>query len=82
MSRRGGGSSHAQVLASTQEARPIYSTSWEHEREVAFGPAISWAELEPNANPQWVVLDVTDLVSDWHSGVLANGGLLVKLVDD
>jgi hypothetical protein len=64
------------------EARPIYSASWEHEREVAFGPAISWAELEPNAEPQWIVLDVTDLVSDWHTGGLANDGLLVKLVDD
>jgi hypothetical protein len=64
------------------EARPIYSANWEHEREVAFGPAISWASLEPNADPQWVVLDVTDLVSDWHAGGLANDGLLVKLVDD
>jgi hypothetical protein len=64
------------------EAHPIYSASWEHEREVAFGPAISWAELEPNADPQWIVLDVTDLVSDWHSGGLANDGLLLKLVDD
>ena len=64
------------------EAHPIYSPNWEHEREVAFGPAISWAGLEPDADPQWVVLDVTDLVSDWHTGGLANDGLLVKLIDD
>jgi hypothetical protein len=64
------------------EARPIYSANWEHEREVAFGPAISWAGLAPNADSQWVVLDVTDLVSDWHTGGLANDGLLVKLDDD
>lgn len=63
------------------EAHPIYSPNWEHEREVAFGAAISWASLEANAEPQWVVLDVTDLVSDWHTGGLPNDGLLVKLVD-
>jgi hypothetical protein len=64
------------------EARPIYTARWESEREVAFGPAISWAQLEPDAGAQWLVLGVTDLVSDWHSGGLANDGLLVKLVDD
>jgi len=64
------------------EARPIYTARWESEREVAFGPAIAWAGLEPGADPQWVVFDVTDLVGDWHSGALANDGVLVKLVDD
>ena len=64
------------------EARPIYTTRWESEREVAFGPAVSWAGLEPGAPSQWLVLDVTDLVGDWVSGGLANDGLLVKLVDD
>ena len=64
------------------EARPIYTARWESEREVAFGPAVSWAGLEPGAEPQWVVLDVTDLVGDWASGGLANDGVLVKLVDD
>jgi hypothetical protein len=64
------------------EARPIYTARWESEREVAFGPAVSWARLEPGAEPQWVVLDVSDLVSDWHTGGVANDGLLVKLVDD
>jgi hypothetical protein len=64
------------------EARPIYTARWESEREVEFGPAISWASLEPGAPPQWVVFDVTDLVGDWHSGGLANDGLLLKLIDD
>ena len=64
------------------EARPIYTARWESEREIAFGPAVSWAGLEPGAEPQWVVLDVTDLVGDWVSGGLANDGVLVKLVDD
>src|SRR2546423_3068606 len=49
------------------EARPIYTARWESEREVAFGPAIAWAQLEPGAEPQWVVLDVSDLGADWHS---------------
>ncbi len=64
------------------EARPIYTTRWESEREVAFGPVVSWSWLEPGAEPQWVVLDVTDLVGDWVSGGLGNDGVLVKLIDD
>ena len=64
------------------EARPIYTGRWESEREVAFGPAISWAQLEPGAPSGWVVLDVTDLVGDWHSGGLVNDGVLLKLLDE
>jgi hypothetical protein len=64
------------------EARPIYTARWESEREVAFGPAVSWAGLEPGAQPRWLVFDVTDVVGDWVSGGLANDGVLVKLVDD
>jgi hypothetical protein len=64
------------------EARPIYTARWESQREVEFGPALSWAEIEPGAPAGWVALDVSDLVADWQSGGLANDGLLVKLVDD
>ena len=64
------------------EARPIYTARWESEREVAFGPAVSFAALEPDAAPQWVVWDVTGVVRDWLSGALPNDGLLLKLVDD
>jgi hypothetical protein len=64
------------------EARPIYTARWESEREVAVGPPISWASVEPGAEPEWIVLDMTDLVGDWHSGGLANDGVLVKRVDD
>ena len=64
------------------EARPIYTARWESEREVAFGPAISWAQVEPDAGAEWLVFDVADLVGDWRSGGLANDGLLLKLVDD
>jgi hypothetical protein len=64
------------------EARPIYTARWESEREVAFGPPVSWAGLAAGAPAQWLVLDVTDLVGDWHSGGLANDGLLLKLLND
>ena len=64
------------------EARPIYTARWEAEREVAFGPAVFWAELEPDASVEWLVFDVTDLVGDWHAGRLANDGVLLKLFDE
>ena len=64
------------------EARPIYTARWESEREVEFGPAVSWASLEPGAPSEWLVFDVSDLVSEWLCGGLANDGLLLKLIDD
>jgi hypothetical protein len=63
------------------EARPIFTTNWYARREVAFGPAIAFAGLGTWAPPQWVVLDLTDLVADWFSGGFANNGILVKLPD-
>jgi hypothetical protein len=63
------------------EARPIFTSDWYARREVAFGPAVAWAEVEPGAVPKWVVLDVTDTVADWNAG-LANDGVLLKLVDE
>lgn len=56
------------------EARPIFTPDRYVRREVAFGPAVAWAEVEPGAGPEWVVWDVTDTVADWHSGALANDG--------
>jgi len=64
------------------EARPIYSPRWAAEREVEYGPAVSWAELDADPAPQWVVWDVTDQVADWLSGGSPNYGLLLKLADD
>jgi hypothetical protein len=64
------------------EARPIYTADWYARREVAFGPAVAFADVEPDAGPKWVVWDVTDTVADWYSGALANDGVLLKLVDD
>jgi hypothetical protein len=63
------------------EARPIFTSDWYARREVAFGPAVAWAEVEPGAVPKWVVLDVTDTVADWNAG-LATDGVLLKLVDE
>jgi hypothetical protein len=66
----------------TFEAHPIFSRRWSAEREVEFGPAVSFGELDAGASPQWVVWDVTDQVADWLSGGSANYGLLLKLVDE
>jgi hypothetical protein len=60
---------------------PVFTPRWYSEREVEFGPQVSFASLAPLAAPQWVTWDVTDLVGDWASGNLENDGLLVKLVD-
>jgi hypothetical protein len=64
------------------EARPIYTEDWYSRREVSFGPAIASAELEPGAEAHWVVWDLTDTVSEWFSGGLANDGILLKLADE
>lgn len=64
------------------EARPIFTPDWYARREVAFGPAVAWAEVEPGALAKWVVLDLTDTVADWYADDLANDGVLLKLVDE
>jgi hypothetical protein len=64
------------------EARPIFTSRWYSRREVAFGPAISFAALAPSASAQWVVWDLTDLVADWLSGGYPNNGVLLKLADE
>ncbi|HSB38729.1 MAG TPA: DNRLRE domain-containing protein [Gaiellaceae bacterium] len=66
----------------TIEARPIFTRDWYARREVAFGPAVAWAELEPGADPGWLVWDVTDTVADWFGGGLENDGILLKLIDE
>jgi hypothetical protein len=69
-------------LGFSMEARPILTTNWYGRREVAFGEAVGWADLEPGAKQRWVVFDLTDTVAGWLSGALANDGILVKLVDE
>lgn len=64
------------------EARPIFTPDWYARREVAFGPAVTRAEVEPGAGAEWIVWDVTDTVADRYSGALANDGVLLKLVDE
>jgi hypothetical protein len=63
------------------DARPIFTSRWSSAREVETGPTVSIALIEPLAPPGWVTWDLTDLVSDWHSGGLANDGVLLKLPD-
>jgi hypothetical protein len=63
------------------DAHPIFTPRWLAEREVEFGPVLAVSQLEPFANAGWIAWDVTDLVSDWHSGGLPNDRLLLKLAD-
>jgi hypothetical protein len=64
------------------EGRPIFTPNWYVRREVAFGPTLAWAEVEPGAGPEWLVWDITDTVADWASGGAENDGVLLKLVDE
>lgn len=64
------------------EARPIYTADWYSRREVAFGPAIASAEVDPGAASQWVVWDLTETVVEWLSGAAPNDGILLKLLDE
>jgi hypothetical protein len=64
------------------DAHAILDPDWVHEREVAFDPnAAARAALPAGAGPQWVVLDISDLVAAWASGEAANAGVLLKLSD-
>jgi hypothetical protein len=63
------------------DARPIFTSRWSSAREVETDPTVSTALIDPLAPPGWVTWDLTDLVSDWHSGGLANDGVLLKLID-
>lgn len=60
---------------------PILSPRWLAEREVEIGPLAGAAVLPAGAAPQWLTLDLTDLVADWASGAQPNNGVLVKLDD-
>jgi hypothetical protein len=80
---RYGGSRRCDGRAWTVDAHAILDPDWRHEREVAF----SWwsvaarAVLPPDAGPQWLILDVTEVVAAWASGEAANAGILLKLAD-
>jgi hypothetical protein len=63
------------------DARPIFTSRWSSAREVETGPRVATALIDPLAPPSWVTWDLTDLVSDWHTGGLANDGVLLKLPD-
>ncbi len=68
--------------AFTIEARPIYTASWYTRREVAFGPSVASAAIEPDAGPERLVWDLTDTVAAWALGDLPNDGVLLKLTDE
>jgi hypothetical protein len=63
------------------EAHPIFTARWSSVREVEVGPAVAMASIDALAPPVWTTWDVTDLVSDWHTGGLENDGVLLKLID-
>jgi hypothetical protein len=77
----GGGSRPCGARAFALDAHPITSADWFHEREVDFDPWLARAELAAWPDPGWLVWDVSDVVSAWAVGDLANDGLLVKLSD-
>jgi hypothetical protein len=64
------------------EAHRILTPRWYSEREVDIDPEAYPAGLAASAEPQWLTIDVTDLVAGWHDEGVPNSGLLVKLADD
>jgi hypothetical protein len=62
-------------------AQPILSQRWFAEREVEIGPQVGAGAVQAGAAPQWIVLDLTDLVVEWVSGTQPNNGAIVKLGD-
>jgi len=63
------------------DAHPIFTSRWIAEREVEVGPPLANASIEPFAPAEWVVWDLSDLVSAWQSGDLPNDGVLLELAD-
>jgi hypothetical protein len=64
------------------EAHRILTARWYSERELESDPLGYVAGLPAMARPQWLTVDVTDLVAEWQDGSLPNNGLLLKLADD
>jgi hypothetical protein len=64
------------------EARRILTQRWYSEREVEIDPEAYAAQLAAAVPPQWLTIDVTDLVAGWHDAGVPNSGLLLKLADD
>jgi TGF-beta propeptide len=64
------------------EAHRILTARWYSEREVEIDPSSFAADLGAGAAAQWLTIDVTDLVAEWHDEGAPNNGLLLKLADD
>jgi hypothetical protein len=60
-------------------AHSILTPRWFAEREVETGPQAGGGAVPAGAPPQWIVLDLTDLVAEWVSGAQPNNGVIVKL---
>jgi hypothetical protein len=63
------------------EAHRILTSPWFSEREVEIDPIPYVADLAAFSPPQWLTIDVTDLVAGWHDEGVPNSGLLLKLAD-
>ena len=64
------------------EAHRILTARWFCEREVEIDSVAYHSGLPPAAAPQWLTIEVSDLVADWHDNDVPNNGLLLKLGDD
>ena len=64
------------------EAHPILSPDWFRERELDFGAAVSYAEIDSADQAQLLSFDLTALVAAWVDGRQRNSGVLLKLSED
>jgi TGF-beta propeptide len=64
------------------DAHRILSRSWFDEREPEFDERVlDTAVVFSAPDPQWLVWNVTALARSWHSRLVPNNGLLLKLQD-
>lgn len=77
-----GGSRRCDGRGWTIDAHAILDPDWVHEREVEFdSTVVARTVLPANAGPQWLILDVTELIAAWAWGEAPNAGILLKLAD-
>ena len=59
----------------------VFTPRWSAEREVDIGPQVAFVSLPAASRPQWIDVEVTDLVGEWVSGAADNNGVLLRLAD-
>lgn len=64
----------------TIDIHPVFSPTWNADREVEFGPLVSRGSFWARARER-LVFDVTDLVIEWVEYGAPNHGFLLKLAD-